>query len=82
MGLPWGLLSAGRAWKISSGRCLGCHKRSEPAQLAPSDAKEQQLYPKLTPDKLCNYKAEPSHPIEETRFDRLYLQMYSFKALP
>ncbi|KAI3355635.1 hypothetical protein L3Q82_004174 [Scortum barcoo] len=47
----------------------------KPPQLTPLDAKEQRLYSELLPSDRASHpisKGAPSHPAEETHFDRLY----------
>ncbi len=57
----------------------------ETPQLAPFDAKKQQLYSGLPPDAWAPYpvsKGEHSHPTEETHFGFLYPQCHSFGHYP
>ncbi|KAK0144409.1 hypothetical protein N1851_017229 [Merluccius polli] len=59
--------------------------RKPPRGGAPFDAKEQRLYSELPPDVRAPHpisKAEPSHPMEETNFGRLYSRFRSFGHCP
>ena len=54
-------------------------------QLTPFDAEEQQLYSKLPLDGRAPhpiFKAEPSHPLQETHFSCLHLLPHSFVYNP
>ena len=57
----------------------------EPPQLTPLDAEEQHLYSEPLPDVRAPHpisKAEPSDPVKETHFGRLYLCSCSFCHYP
>ena len=61
------------------------HQMPEPPQLAPSHAKEQQLYSESLPDDWASHsisKGDPSHPLEKTHFGHLYPQSRSSGSWP